>query len=127
MSRSFNSDAEKEIVIEKETSQARLSEEEEDIYEASQLPFTNKHDLEKSEVNIAEEADGGPLTNVESKPSVNNIKSVPNGGTKAWLQVLGVFFVFFNTWGIINAVRISANHLWHQLTSNTVWHLPELL
>jgi hypothetical protein len=22
----------------------------------------------------------------------------PNGGTKAWLQVLGGFFLFFNTW-----------------------------
>lgn len=127
MSRSSHSDVEKEIVLEKDTSQTRLSEEEEDIYEASQPPFTNVHDPEKSEVNASEEADGGPLTNIESKPSVNNIKSVPNGGAIAWLQVLGVFFVFFNTWGIINAVRISANHPWHQLTSNTVWHLPELL
>jgi hypothetical protein len=23
----------------------------------------------------------------------------PNGGTTAWLQVLGGFFLFFNTWG----------------------------
>lgn len=26
----------------------------------------------------------------------------PNGGTKAWLQVLGAFFLNFNTWGLIN-------------------------
>ena len=26
---------------------------------------------------------------------------VPNGGTKAWLQVLGSFFLFFNTWGML--------------------------
>ncbi|KAF2767565.1 MFS general substrate transporter, partial [Teratosphaeria nubilosa] len=38
-----------------------------------------------------------------SKPSINNIKSVPNGGLTAWLQVLGSFFLFWNTWGIINA------------------------
>jgi len=35
-------------------------------------------------------------------PSVNDLKAIPNGGTKAWLQVLGAFFLFFNSWGIIN-------------------------
>ncbi|KAL2025217.1 hypothetical protein VTO58DRAFT_105307, partial [Aureobasidium pullulans] len=34
--------------------------------------------------------------------SVNNVAAIPNGGTKAWLQVLGAFFLFFNSWGIIN-------------------------
>lgn len=37
-----------------------------------------------------------------SKPSVNNIKSVPNGGLTAWLQVMSSFFLFFNTWGTVN-------------------------
>jgi hypothetical protein len=32
--------------------------------------------------------------------SVNNVSAIPNGGTKAWLQVLGAFFLFFNSWGI---------------------------
>jgi hypothetical protein len=32
--------------------------------------------------------------------SVNNISAIPNGGTTAWLQVLGAFFLFFNSWGI---------------------------
>ncbi|ROV87530.1 hypothetical protein VMCG_10686 [Cytospora schulzeri] len=27
----------------------------------------------------------------------------PNGGTKAWLQVLGAFFLNFNTWGLANS------------------------
>lgn len=26
----------------------------------------------------------------------------PNGGTRAWLQVLGAFFLNFNTWGLVN-------------------------
>jgi hypothetical protein len=34
--------------------------------------------------------------------SASNIRSVPNGGTIAWLQVLASFFLFFNSWGIIN-------------------------
>ncbi|KAL3957202.1 hypothetical protein ACCO45_007780 [Purpureocillium lilacinum] len=33
---------------------------------------------------------------------VNDTDSIPNGGTKAWIQVIGSFFIFFNTWGIIN-------------------------
>ncbi|OOF98852.1 hypothetical protein ASPCADRAFT_162625 [Aspergillus carbonarius ITEM 5010] len=28
--------------------------------------------------------------------------SPPNGGLRAWLQVLASFFLFFNTWGVIN-------------------------
>jgi hypothetical protein len=29
---------------------------------------------------------------------VADVSSIPNGGLKAWLQVLGSFFLFFNTW-----------------------------
>lgn len=50
------------------------------------------------------EADGGNLektvTTKSAAPSVNNIKAIPNGGLVAWLQVLGAFFLFFNSWGI---------------------------
>ncbi|KAF2144961.1 uncharacterized protein K452DRAFT_284346 [Aplosporella prunicola CBS 121167] len=38
----------------------------------------------------------------EAGHSVNDVSAVPNGGTKAWLQVLGAFFLFFNSWGITN-------------------------
>ncbi|KAI1907909.1 hypothetical protein LOZ61_005856 [Ophidiomyces ophidiicola] len=38
----------------------------------------------------------------KAKASINNISSVPNGGTLAWLQVLGAHFLFFNSWGIVN-------------------------
>lgn len=40
----------------------------------------------------------GALEDQEIKPSVDDGSSVPNGGLKAWLQVLGTFFIFFNTW-----------------------------
>ncbi|KAF1953483.1 MFS general substrate transporter [Byssothecium circinans] len=36
------------------------------------------------------------------QPSVNDAASIPDGGVKAWLQVLGAFFLFFNSWGIVN-------------------------
>lgn len=42
--------------------------------------------------------DGGALEKHVSMASVNNISSIPNGGLKAWLQVLGAFFLMFNTW-----------------------------
>jgi hypothetical protein len=46
----------------------------------------------------AEEGFDGNLEKNNTKASVNNISSIPNGGLRAWLQVLGVFFLFFNTW-----------------------------
>ena len=35
---------------------------------------------------------------VSLPPSVNNVASIPNGGLAAWLQVVGSFFLFFNSW-----------------------------
>lgn len=35
----------------------------------------------------------------------------PNGGTTAWLQVLGAFFMYFNTWGKALMLR-----LWEKYT-----------
>lgn len=60
---------------------------------------------------IAEEhqyADGGEVekqttrrsTRSGKAVSVNNVAAIPNGGTKAWLQVLGAWVLFFNSWGI---------------------------
>ncbi|KAF2500643.1 MFS general substrate transporter [Lophium mytilinum] len=34
--------------------------------------------------------------------SVTHVDSIPNGGFQAWLQVAGAFFLFFNSWGILN-------------------------
>ncbi|KAJ4382023.1 hypothetical protein N0V86_002349 [Didymella sp. IMI 355093] len=48
------------------------------------------------------DADGEGLKKVKSKHSVRDAGSIPNGGLWAWLQVLGSFFLLFNSWGIIN-------------------------
>jgi hypothetical protein len=45
--------------------------------------------------------DGSALKKVKSKHSVRDAGSIPNGGLWAWLQVLGGFFLLFNSWGII--------------------------
>ena len=49
-------------------------------------------------IQAEEGLDGGALEKKATKFSVNNVSSIPNGGLRAWLQVLGVFFIFFNTW-----------------------------
>ncbi|KAF2712600.1 MFS general substrate transporter [Pleomassaria siparia CBS 279.74] len=43
-----------------------------------------------------------PVKIVRSVRDVNHVASIPNGGLAAWLQVLGAFVLFFNSWGIIN-------------------------
>ncbi|KAH1492592.1 hypothetical protein KXX06_002753, partial [Aspergillus fumigatus] len=30
----------------------------------------------------------------------------PNGGWMAWLQVVGAFFLFFNSWGVVNTFGV---------------------
>lgn len=34
-----------------------------------------------------------------STPEVKPVRTIPNGGLQAWLQVVGAFFLYFNTWG----------------------------
>ncbi|KAF2274071.1 MFS general substrate transporter [Westerdykella ornata] len=80
---------------------------------ASSLSQSEREEINKSQRGSmdrkedAEESDDGQeqtdFERVASKqPSVNNVSSIPNGGLRAWLQVLGAFFLFFNSWGIIN-------------------------
>ncbi|KAM0706933.1 hypothetical protein Q7P35_006263 [Cladosporium inversicolor] len=105
MSDSSFEDAEKGARHSKDTGSPRLTQRQEDLLEACEPPFT-EHDHDDEERNDAELRKVGTGTSMHrvpsSKPSVNNIRSVPNGGTKAWLQVLASFFLFFNSWGIVN-------------------------
>ncbi|KZF19209.1 MFS general substrate transporter [Xylona heveae TC161] len=59
-----------------------------------------------------EEVPTDPLANTTSSdvesasPSPSTSKpadEIPNGGLRAWLQVLGSFSLFLNTWGVINS------------------------
>ncbi|OQD85338.1 hypothetical protein PENANT_c010G03688 [Penicillium antarcticum] len=61
-----------------------------------------------------------------SKSSASEIQDVPNGGLKAWLQVLGTFFIFFNTWGILNTfgayqTYYETGQLYTTSSSNISW------
>lgn len=58
-----------------------------------------KTDGEKTDQADEEQANEGDVERVVSKqPSVNNAAAIPNGGFWAWMQVLGSFFLFFNSW-----------------------------
>ncbi|KAK5053741.1 hypothetical protein LTR84_001702 [Exophiala bonariae] len=50
----------------------------------------------------------------------------PDGGFYAWLQVFGSFFLFFNSWGTVNAFGVfqtyyENNPLWKETPSNISW------
>lgn len=50
----------------------------------------------------------------------------PNGGAKAWLQVIGAFGVFFNTWGLLNTFGVfqtyyESGDLFVETSSNISW------
>lgn len=39
-------------------------------------------------------------------------EELPDGGLRAWLQVLGAFFMYFNTWGkLFNIPHETTRHL----------------
>ncbi|KAF2718483.1 MFS general substrate transporter, partial [Polychaeton citri CBS 116435] len=42
----------------------------------------------------------------------------PDGGLTAWLQVLGGYFIFFNTWGLINAFGVFVTYYKEELIPN---------
>lgn len=39
------------------------------------------------------------IETASSTPEVKPARTIPNGGLQAWLQVVGAFFLYFNTWG----------------------------
>ncbi|KAF2747427.1 MFS general substrate transporter [Sporormia fimetaria CBS 119925] len=68
---------------------------------------TEKRVEENDEAGSSDEEEGeqgarNDMERVASRRSGNSISTVPNGGLTAWLQVFGAFFLFINSWGIIN-------------------------
>lgn len=112
MSDSSFEDVEKVAQHKNEPGSEHLTQQQEDLLEASEPPFTahEDDDLEANGTGLRQVGTGAGASLHQvpsSKPSVNNIRSVPNGGTKAWLQVLASFFLFFNSWGIVNTFGMS--------------------
>ncbi|EDU51158.1 major facilitator superfamily protein [Pyrenophora tritici-repentis] len=85
--------------------------------------MTNRQQEKDEHVTDADEdtPTGSTLAPVRSaQPSVRDISKIPNGGLWAWLQVLGGFFLMFNSWGVINTFgTYQAYYETQLLTSST--------
>jgi len=68
------------------------------VYDTDLTTATDTDDNTIGKEEVVEDSTEEPIVKVKTNHSVNNISSVPNGGFKAWLQVLGAFFLMFNTW-----------------------------
>lgn len=55
---------------------------------------------------------GVPASKVSTRASVNNTSQIPNGGKLAWMQVVGSFFLFFNTWYVYFSVWSTLEREW---------------
>jgi hypothetical protein len=80
------------------------------IFEPAQFPDQDQHDSlddlqdEKDDNNLSELDLQRTLSLVAHTPS-KCIRQIPNGGLNAWLQVLGSFMLFFNTWYVCNQMN----------------------
>ena len=61
--------------------------------EENALQFGPKEDVERS--------GSKDERTTEPQPEAKDVDEIPNGGLNAWLQVLGSFMLFFNTFGIL--------------------------
>ena len=66
-----------------------------------------------------ENATAAPVAKKDTRVSVNDLSRIPNGGLLAWLQVLGTFFLFYNTWGITNTYGVYQTYYELELLRDT--------
>lgn len=75
--------------------QESLNEKEDEEIEMQDVDLQRETTVQEKE----QDRDGTtPEPTASVAPSVNNFASIPNGGLQAWLQVLGSFFLFVNSW-----------------------------
>lgn len=66
-------------------------------YEQAEEIWVQQHPVEaaaRAEGNVDVEI----LSRVVCATSTKQLSGIPDGGVRAWLQVLGSFMIFFNTW-----------------------------
>lgn len=78
--------------------------------------LSNGHEKGDEEKDVGPPASDHDQTDVERQdspaekqpqpPTAAQQEGPPNGGTLAWLQVVGAWCLFFNTWGILNTFGI---------------------
>ncbi|EXJ82007.1 hypothetical protein A1O1_08075 [Capronia coronata CBS 617.96] len=111
-------DTEKEVQVNRNSPATRL------------VPVRTQSSLDQAldaEANIDIDADKEPSFPTDEAANAHDDPGAPpDGGFRAWLQVLGSFFLFFNSWGTVNAFGVfqtyyENNPLWHQTPSNISW------
>ncbi|KAJ5747706.1 MFS general substrate transporter [Penicillium nucicola] len=90
-----------------------------DLKEMDTLPPSRKDSNARNEKHDEQAPDTALSCSAEHE-------AVPNGGLKAWLQILGSFFIFFNTWGILNTfgayqTYYETGQLYSASSSNISW------
>lgn len=69
-------------------------------------------DLEKRENRVSENSENSETSESPSEETecevlpYNHPKNFPEGGTRAWLQVLGGFAILFNSWGVTTTMGV---------------------
>ncbi|KAE9574040.1 Aspyridones efflux protein apdF [Colletotrichum fructicola] len=75
------------------------------IFTSDKEKPTGPDDTDQDSPNFLSEIDEENAIDELSAPQITpakpKIADPPNGGLKAWLQVLGSFFIYFNTWGLV--------------------------
>jgi hypothetical protein len=85
----------------------------EEAEHVSQSSIEDQEDAEEANggADDVEKATAAPVEKKDTRISVNNISSVPNGGLRAWMQVVGSFFIFYNTWSVRHMIEMGI-HTW---------------
>lgn len=76
----------------------------EDSVKPSQSTESMKAEEEGATNKDIESATAAP---VAKGPSANNIAAIPNGGLQAWMQVVGAWVLFFNTWCVLCSCSVT--------------------
>jgi hypothetical protein len=63
---------------------------------------------------------------LQRSKSVTNAASIPDGGLWAWLQVLGAFFLLFNSWYVTH-LSFDLSHLGRLVSADFLTHTGALL
>ncbi|KAK2032996.1 major facilitator superfamily transporter [Colletotrichum zoysiae] len=96
----------------------------------SVTPLSEKHARPESEENhpstlnnVVEERD---ISSANEVPQSPNPPAKPDGGFVAWMQVVGGFTLFFNSWGILSAFGVfqttyESGALFRESSSNISW------
>jgi MFS family permease len=101
------------------------------LLEQGDAIMMNDEVLDTKKPDFPPAADGEPRITEDSssRPSQTHRSKdgrLPKGGVQAWLQVLGGFSIFFNTWGLIATYGVFQTYyesgaLFHASSSNIAW------